>query len=160
MQDSSKNKRIALIKVLLYPSEIEIQLAWRLAVSELHGQSPVRSYARHTLDKCFKIVNVSLVIVKVLVACGVAVLLLQLLCAHHGRADGSVPGPVELPQVNLEANQRVISRLHYRYCAHITKVPFEISSKVKNNDKKKKTICAAQYIRKTEKLPMTGEFSL
>lgn len=65
------------------------------------------------LTKWFKIVNVSLVIVKVLIACGVAVLLLQLLCAHHGRADGSVPGPVELPQVNLEANQRVISRLYY-----------------------------------------------
>lgn len=83
------------------------------------------------LTKWFKIVNVSLVIVKVLVACGVAVLLLQLLCAHHGRADGSVPGPVELPQVNLEANQRVISRLYYRHCAHVTKVLFKGKFKAK-----------------------------
>lgn len=137
MQDSRKNKCIALIKVLLYPSEIEIQLAWRLAVSELHGQSPVRSDARRRVDKWFKIVNVSLVIVKVLVACGVAVLLLQLLCAHHGRADGSVPGPVELPQVNLEANQRVISRLYYCHCAHVTKVLLKVSSKLKKTIIKK-----------------------
>lgn len=31
----------------------------------------------------------------------VALLHLQLLCAHHVRVDGGVPRPVELPQVNL-----------------------------------------------------------
>lgn len=52
-------------------------------------------------QKQFEIVNVSLVVVKVSVARGVGVL--QLLRADHGRADGGVPGPVELPQVDLEA---------------------------------------------------------
>lgn len=55
----------------------------------------------------FESVNVSLVVVKVLVARGVGVL--QLLRADHGRADGSVPGPVELPQVNLGAERRLTS---------------------------------------------------
>lgn len=65
---------------------------------------------RRRVDKTqFQVVNVSLVVVKVLVACGVAVLHLQLLCVDHGRVDGSVSGPVELAQVNLEAKQNLIS---------------------------------------------------
>lgn len=79
------------------------------------------------VDKWFKIVNVSLVLVKVSVACGVAVLPLQLLGAHHGRADGSEPGAVELPQVNLEAKPRHRFKTVYSHCAHATKVPFKIS---------------------------------
>lgn len=67
----------------------------------------VPSWSPQARQKEFEIVNVSLVVVKVSVAGGVAVL--QLLRADHGRADGSVPGPVELAQVDLEAERHLTS---------------------------------------------------
>lgn len=57
------------------------------------------------LTKWFEIVNVSLVVIKVLVASHVTVLLLQLLSIYHVGTNGSISRPMKLPKVNLWTKQ-------------------------------------------------------